>query len=113
MVTLYAFLVRRADLTHEQFVDHWRNHHGPLIRDTPSLAKYLVRYEQHARIPGRRGGSPEYDGVAVQVFESWDEFLAMLAEPEAQLMSDDEANFLDHAELKVLFSEDVVTVVGT
>jgi len=112
MVTLFAYLVRRADLTHEEFLDYWRTKHGPLIRDTPALAKHLVRYEQHARIPGGRGGSPEYDGVAVQVYESWDEFMAMLAEPEAQLMSADEANFLDHDQLKVLFSEDAVTVVG-
>ena len=112
MVTLFAYLVRRAGLTHDEFVDYWRNHHGPLIRDTPALAKYLVRYEQHARIPGGRGGSPEYDGVAVQVYRSWDAFMAMLAEPEAQLMSADEANFLDHDGLKVLFSDDAVTVVG-
>jgi len=45
------------------------------------LAKYLVRYEQHARIPGGRGGSPEYDGLAVQVYRSWDDFMAMLPSP--------------------------------
>ena len=111
MVTLFAFLVRREGMTHEEFLTYWREQHGPLIRDTPALARHLVRYEQHARIPGGNGGSPEYDGVAVQVFESWAEFVAMISEPEAQLMSDDEANFLDHDGLRVVFSEDVVTMV--
>lgn len=112
MVTLFAFLVRKPELTHEEFLTYWREQHGPLIRDTPALARYLVSYQQHARLPGARGGSPEYDGVAVQVYRSWDDFMAMLAEPDAQRMTDDEANFLDREKLKVLFSEDVVTVVG-
>ena len=112
MVTLFAYLVRREGMTHEEFLEYWRTKHGPLIRDTPALAKHLVRYEQHARIPGRRGGAPEFDGVAVQSFGSWDDFMAMLSEPEAQLMTDDENNFLDRDKLVVLFSDDTVTVVG-
>ncbi len=112
MVTLFAYLVRRADLSHDEFLDYWRNQHGPLIRDTPALVKYLVRYEQHARLPGRRGGAEEFDGVAVQVYRSWDDFMAMLNEPEAQLMTNDENNFLDRDKLVVLFAEDSVTVVG-
>ena len=110
-VTLHAFLVRRPGLTHEEFLAYWRERHGPLIRDTPALARHLLRYEQHAALPGERAGS-DYDGVAVQVFASWDDFLAMLSEPEAQLMRDDEANFLDSQRLQILFSEDVVTMVG-
>jgi hypothetical protein len=29
MVTLHAVLFRRADLTHDQFLDYWHNVHGP------------------------------------------------------------------------------------
>ena len=110
-ITLHAFLVRKPELTHEEFLSYWRDRHGPLIRDTPALACHLVRYEQHAALPGDRAGS-EYDGVAVQVFGSWYDFLAMLSEPEAELMREDEANFLDSARLQILLSEDVVTMVG-
>jgi uncharacterized protein (TIGR02118 family) len=110
-VTLHAFLVRRPDLSHEEFLAYWRERHGPLIRDTPALARHLLRYEQHAALPGGRAGS-DYDGVAVQVFASWDDFVAMLSEPEAELMREDEGNFLDSERLQILFSEDVVTVVG-
>ena len=35
MVTLHALLVRRADLSHEEFLAHWHGVHGPLIRDEP------------------------------------------------------------------------------
>jgi uncharacterized protein (TIGR02118 family) len=110
-VTLHALLVRRSDMTHQEFLAYWRERHGPLIRDTPALARHLLRYEQHAALPDARAGS-DHDGVAVQVFASWDDFIAMLSEPEAALMREDEANFLDSKQLKILFSEDVVTVVG-
>lgn len=106
MVTLHAFLVRRADLTHAEFLAHWRDVHGPLIRDTPALARHLVSYEQHAVIEGGRGGSPGYDGVAVQAFRSWEDFVAMLAEPAARAMAEDEARFLDRDKLLVQFSTD-------
>jgi len=112
VVTLHAFLVRRPDLSHEEFLEHWRDRHAPLIRDTPELARHLVRYEQHARIPGGRGGTPGYDGVAVQVYRDWDGFAAMLDEPAAEAMAADEGRFLDRERLVVVFSEDVEVVVG-
>lgn len=111
-VTLFAFLVRKPGMTHEEFLDYWRNTHGPLIRDSPDLTKHLLAYEQHARIPGLRGGTPDFDGVAVQRYPSYAAFAAMLAEPSAQLMMADEANFLDREQLQVVFSEDAVVVVG-
>ena len=111
MYTLFAYLVRRADLSHEEFVAHWRNVHGPLIRDTPELARHLLSYRQHVPLPGRRGGSPGYDGMAVQRFENFAAFQAMLDEPEMQKVFEDEKRFLDHEHMRVMFSEDEVTMV--
>ena len=112
MITLHAFLVRRPDLSHEGFLEHWRDRHGPLVRDTPELARHLVRYEQHDRLLGGRGGTAGYDGVAVQVFRTWDDFAAMLEEPAARRMADDEAEFLDRDRLLVVLSEEHRVVVG-
>ena len=109
MVTLHAVLHRRPDLTHEQFLRHWREVHGPLIRDTPELARHLLAYEQHARVAALGGDQP--DGVTVQRFASWDDFLALLAEPAATAMNDDMANFLDVARLTIAFTTDPHTVV--
>jgi uncharacterized protein (TIGR02118 family) len=108
-VTLHAFLVRRAGLSHEEFLAYWHDRHGPLIRDTPGLARHLRRYEQHPVEAHDRSG---YDGVAVQEFASWADFVAMLAEPGAAAMRDDEHAFLDPDRLVVVFTETAHVVVG-
>jgi uncharacterized protein (TIGR02118 family) len=111
VISLHAFLVRKPGMSHEDFVTYWRDVHGPFIRDTPGLARHLLRYEQHPRIPGRQGGDSDYDGVAIQSFASWEEFGAMLADPAAEAMRQDEANFLDSDKLLVLFTEEPNVVV--
>jgi hypothetical protein len=62
MVTiLLGFYKRKPGTTHEQFENHWRNVHGPMIRDLPGIEKYLLRY-------GALGALKviDVDGVAVQ-----------------------------------------------
>ena len=74
MVRLFAFLTRRSELSHEEFLDHWLNVHGPLIAGTPELARHIRRYEQHPRAEaGPMSGSEHCDGVTVQHFDSADD----------------------------------------
>jgi uncharacterized protein (TIGR02118 family) len=107
-MTLFAFVKRKEGTTHEQFLDYWRNQHGPLIRDTPALSEHVLRYEQHATHPNDGSG---FDGVAVQTFTSWADFVAMLGTPEGDVMRADEANFLDSSSIKVVFTADRVVQI--
>ena len=105
---LIAFVKRRADLSREDFLDYWHSQHGPLIRDTPELRRHLLAYEQH---PAREDDRSGWDGVAVQEFASWDDFLARLSGPAAERMRADEENFLDTSATKVVFTDEPVVVV--
>ncbi len=113
MVKLFAFLRRRTDMSHDEFIEHWRDHHGPLIRDTPELARHLVRYEQHPRhSPSPWSGNEDLDGVAVQWFEDLDAFKAFLAEPAyAELIAPDEGRFLDRARVEFVICEEPTVVI--
>jgi uncharacterized protein (TIGR02118 family) len=112
MVTLHAVLYRRADLTHEQFLEYWHGTHGPLIAGRPELTRHLLGYEQHPRLPASGGIGPDQpDGVTVQRFASWETFLAFLAEPGAEAMNADMANFLDVDRLTISFTATPRTVV--
>src|SRR4051794_24217264 len=102
---LFAFVKRKDGMTREEFLDYWRNRHGPLIRDTPALADCTISYVQHAAAEQDASG---FDGVAVQEFATWDDFLAMLQGESGDLMRADEANFLDSSSIKVVFTDDAV-----
>ena len=113
MIRMTVFVRRREGMTHDEFLEHWRTRHGPLIAGEPTLARHLVRYEQHARadVPDW-AGTVGYDGVAVQVFASFDAFLAFLNEPAyAELVAPDEGRFLDRASVLWQFRDDPVVVI--
>ncbi len=112
MVRLTALLVRNPELTHDEFLAHWHGVHGPLIRNTPALARHIVRYEQHPLTDDRGAGVGGYDGVAMQWFESMDELFAFIAEPEyADLLAPDERRLLDMDRIQVSFTEEPVVVI--
>lgn len=108
-VSLFAFVKRREGMTHDAFLDYWHHTHGPLIRDTPGLGDRTVRYEQH---PARADDRSGWDGVAVQEFACWDDFIAMLDGPGGEAMRADEANFLDSSSIKVVFTDEPVVIVS-
>jgi uncharacterized protein (TIGR02118 family) len=113
MVKLFAVLKRKAEMTHEEFVEHWLHRHGPLIANTPSLARHIVRYEQHVRHrPDALSGDLRFDGVTVQWFEDMDEFVGFMSEPEyAEQVHPDEARFLDMDELVFIVTEEPVVPI--
>ncbi|USZ70536.1 EthD domain-containing protein [Natronosalvus halobius] len=58
-----ALLVRRDDLSHEEFVDYWQNEHTPIARDIEGVVRYqtvLPTEPEHA----------EFDGLAELYFET-------------------------------------------
>ena len=113
MVKLFAVLKRKDGMTHEEFVDHWLNEHGPLIANTPSLARHIVRYEQHVRHrPDALSGDKRFDGVTVQWFEDMDGFVGFMSEPEyGDLIHPDEERFLDMDELVFIVTEEPVVPI--
>ncbi len=97
MITLIATLYRKPGTTHQEFLDHWRNHHGPLLSGTPELARHIVRYEQYPRhSPGAISGSEGCDGVTIQWMHSIEDFVHFISEPKyTELIHPDEQAFLD------------------
>ena len=39
MIKSLSLLTRKPGMTHEQFVKHWRQVHGPLARKVPGLRR--------------------------------------------------------------------------
>jgi hypothetical protein len=113
VVVMFALLRRNPDLTTEQFVEHWKERHGPLIAGTPELARHIHRYEQHVRHrPDGLSGNDDLDGVAVQWYRTIDDFAAFISEPAyAELIAPDERRFLDVGRIEFIITEEPHVVI--
>ena len=106
MVRLITHLKRRAGMSQEDFQRHWREQHGPLVRD--KLGRHIVRYEQYPPLPDQ-----PWDGVAIMTFKQREDFDAFLADPNyaAHVLPDEQA-FLDHAGLAWQLVDEPVPIIG-
>lgn len=95
MSRLITSLVKRDDLSQEEFVDHWMSEHVSLASQLPGLQRYSTV------VPDDPGES-EYDGVAILDFESQDALSAAFESAAGERTVADLDNFV----------ADVTRVVG-
>ena len=95
MIKLTVLVKRNPALSVEEFHEEWRAH-GRMIADEPVFARYIRRYEQHHRVPADYRNGDTFDGMVLQWFDSYADFLALLQTPEyAAKMQPDETRILD------------------
>jgi EthD domain len=116
MIRLTAMLRRNPALSAEEFHAHWRDVHAAKIRSVPGIERWLVRYEQHPRVPGAPGswtGSDGFDGVTLQWYRSLDDFTAMIGDPEyRRIVGPDEQHLIDLAGSVYLLTDEPRVIVG-
>ena len=116
MLQLTVLIKRHPDLDVDEFHERWRAH-GETIANEPTLARHIRRYEQHHRVPADYGSplyaGDEFDGMAVQWFDSFKDFMAMLQTPEyAAKMQPDEDRILDLPKMVVLMTEEAEVFIS-
>lgn len=110
VIALTALLRRNPNLSADEFERHWRDVHGPLIRDSPSLARHILRYEQRVSLTIGEGG---YDGVATLWFRSLQAFHDFVAEAAyREVLQPDEERFLDVEATRIAITDTGVTVIA-
>jgi hypothetical protein len=106
VIKLTVLVKRSPALSIEEFHEQWRAH-GRMIADEPVFARYIRRYEQHHRVPADYPNGDTCDGMAVQWYDSYADFIALLQTPEyAAKMQPDETRILDLSGMVVLFTEE-------
>jgi len=98
MVKFTILLRKRADLTHEAFVQYHKTQHAPLFMSLPEVQQYVRRYVQGHTLPLDLPGlpAPAYDGTTELWFESAEDIgKVFAAESYLRLIRPDEAKFLD------------------
>ena len=112
MIKLVGYMRRRADLTHEEFVDYHKTKHAPLFMSLPEVQQHVRRYVQSHSIPVGIPGLAEsaYDGVVeiwfddidglMGVFAS-DAYLATIRPDEQRFIAIDESDLMTTIEHRV------------
>ncbi|MDP5045350.1 MAG: EthD domain-containing protein [Leeuwenhoekiella sp.] len=116
MIKMTMLLRRNPKLTHEEFVKHHIEIHGPLFRKIPEADKHCIRYIQTHPIKQKTSAVEveDYDGTA----ELWFNSLEGL---ENTLNSDfyknhvfpDEKTFLDHENTQVTIGNQVEIITNS
>ncbi len=98
MLKLDILIVRRADMTHQQFLEYWRDRHGAFFASQPIVKKVVRRYVQTRTIADTPAGLSvaPYDGIAQIWFDNVEGFLEYLQSPNYQeIIRPDEEKFTD------------------
>ena len=114
MVKVIVFVKRNPALSREAFHREWREIHGRLVAETPSVARHILRYEQNPRSPeDYERGDDTFDGVAIAWYESREEMEALFQEPEyLERIRPDEERLSDAPRNLWIVCEDEHVVIG-
>jgi uncharacterized protein (TIGR02118 family) len=95
MIKTVSLLVRKASMTHEQFMKHWIEIHAPLALAVPGLRRYV---QSHILEDRKRPDVPpldvEIDGIAELWYDDRESLARALASPEGKALYADGALFI-------------------
>jgi uncharacterized protein (TIGR02118 family) len=109
MIKLSILMVRRSDLTYEQFIQHWGEVHGPLVAAQSESKQYVRRYIQDHRtsdaLPGTTASN--FDGIAEIWFDDISGAKAFFeSDGYRQNVIPDEEAFMDRKRCELLYTHE-------
>jgi uncharacterized protein (TIGR02118 family) len=114
MIKTISLLTRRAELTHEQFVKHWFEVHGPLAHAVPGLRRYVQSHILSERTrPDIPASEVEIDGIAELWYDDRDAMARALASPEAKTLYADGVLFIGRIKTYVIDERTIIPRSGS
>lgn len=111
-VKVYAFIVKKHDISDEQFHSHWRHPHGDLTKQIPQINRYLQNHG--VANPAALGGLPTmpYLGIATIWVADVSKLDDIFKDPGFKDVHEDELNLLERSQLAWLVSQETVVTDG-
>jgi uncharacterized protein (TIGR02118 family) len=109
MLKLDILIVRNPNMTHDQFLAHWRDRHAPLFSSQPIVKKTVRRYVQSRIVSTPPAGVflAPFDGIAQIWFDDVAGFLEYLQSSNYnEVIRPDEERFTDPPRVQLMFSEE-------
>ena len=110
MIKMTMFLKRKAGMSHEEFVKHHIDIHGPKFRSIPEAETHCLRYIQTHPVKRTTDAAEnaDFDGTAELWFDSQEGMETVLtSDIYKNTVFPDEKTFLDHDNTLILVGEQV------
>jgi uncharacterized protein (TIGR02118 family) len=109
MIKVVGLLTRRPEITHEQFVEHWLEIHGPLARAGPGVRRYVQSHIVGTRTrPDIPETDVEVDGIAELWYDDQEALTRAAATPEMRRLTDDGAVFIGRIKSYIVEEKQII-----
>jgi uncharacterized protein (TIGR02118 family) len=109
MIKVVGLLTRRPEITHEQFVEHWLEIHGPLARVVPGVRRYVQSHIVGTRTrPDIPETDVEVDGIAELWYDDQEALARAAATPEMKRLTDDGAVFIGRIKSYIVEEKQII-----
>jgi len=109
MIKVLGLLTRKPSLTHEAFVDHWLNVHGPLALAVPGIRRYVQSHIAGTRTrPDIPETAVEVDGIAEIWYDDEEAMQRAAASPEMKRLTDDGALIISQIKSYIIDEKEII-----
>ena len=109
MIKCFSMIKRKANLTQDEFLRHWKEVHAPIIvENMPGLRKYVQNHP--VRVPGVES---QIDGIAETWWddvESFQNYLTWRQSDKGKVLIDDEQILVDTSKLVRFVAEEHIII---
>ena len=109
MIKVVGLLTRKPGMSHEAFVRHWSDIHGPLAHAVPGIRRYVQSHIVDTRTrPDIPETEVEIDGIAELWYDDLESLRRAAATPEMKALTDDGALFIGQIKTYVIEEQQII-----
>jgi uncharacterized protein (TIGR02118 family) len=113
VIKILGLLTRKEGLTHDQFVRHWFDIHGPLALAVPGVRRYVQSHITGTRTrPDIPETNVDVDGIAELWYNDAETAARAAASPEMKRLTDDGALFIGRIKTYVIEERQIIPPPG-
>jgi uncharacterized protein (TIGR02118 family) len=109
MIKVLGLLTRKEGITHEEFVRHWFDIHGPLAHAVPGIRRYVQSHIIGTRTrPDIAETDVDVDGIAELWYDDLETMQRAGATPEMRALTNDGALFIGQIKTYVIEERQII-----
>ena len=109
MINAITIIKKKHGLTYEKFQNYWKNEHATIVTRSPLVGTYV---QSHPIYNDKLTFEDTIDGIAEIWFNDTNAMRSLAATKEYKDIQDDEKVFIDGSAVRLIITEDIITVKG-